>query len=329
MRTRHLPVLAMLIGWVSTAFGQVPDLSDFHSSEDILQNYLVEADECSSDRTLLFNIAETNHLKEQGDLVLRNTVGLWIVDSKKKISYSCNQLTSDGGTARRSILFRLNGIEKGKIYPIAGDAPNGNATTIQPTPETGGRADEKRAGAFGDSHTELDPLGLPLCNYMGIRNRNSYIDSMVKVWLTKWKMKSEVVEGNLRKSRWGASDKTIESEIVFDVRSGNMPVLLRMYSVDAKGKPTKDYLSETKTIWQQRKDARWIPKRIELKTNDVGRDREATVEISQLDNEKHDSLVGEIDWSRMHSDERKDWFKPVLDLAKVKLERSGQKVVGE
>lgn len=324
MRTRLLPVSAILICWVSIACAQVPDLSEFNSSEDILQNYLVEVNECSSDRTLLFNIAETNHLKEQGDLVLRNTVGLLILDSKKKISYSCNQLTSDGGTARRSILFRLNGIEKGKIYPIAGDTPNGNATTIQPDSETGGRADGKRAGVFGDSHTELDPLGLPLCNYMGIRNRNSYIDSMVKVWLRKWKMKSELIEGNLRKSRWVASDKTIELEIVFDDKLGNMPVLLKMYSVDAKGKQTKEYFSETKTIWKQRKDERWIPQRIDLATNDVGRDRKATVEISLLDNEKHDQLMGEIDWKGLHIDERKDWFQSVLDLAKLKFERSGQ-----
>ena len=99
-----------------------------------------------------------------------------------------------------------------------------------------------------------------------------------------------------------------------------MPVALREYSIDANGKQTKDFLSETKTVWEKTvsEDHRWIPKHLESIYSDKSEHRSYDVDLAWIELEKLDEWVSEIDFRVLFDEKGTDWYR---NISKVILEK--------
>ncbi len=127
----------------------IPEITHHLSAKDRKDAYLSQANMQPSSRSTFFRIIEANLLKDDQSLKLLDTCGPRIEDARKKLLYSCNQQTDeDSNLPRRSELFRLNGVEKGKYYLASGDGANGRAKTIEADRDTGRSASGEHAGVW-------------------------------------------------------------------------------------------------------------------------------------------------------------------------------------
>ncbi len=299
---------------------QIGELTDIDGAKERLDKYLVDADDGMGPRgCLVFRIRlVTTSADSTGDITQQSeTIGLQFYDSAKKVDYSSNHVSTEGSALpRRSELFRINGKEKGKIYGVGRENANGPVIEIEPDKD-GSRAGWNNASVLGGVvHTELDAFSLPILNSMALEGRLSSINGAIRVWVTVFHLASEGVVAKKLGSRWVNKDKDLANELVFDEAQGGMPVATREYSIDANGKQTKEYLSETKTVWRKLKgdDERWVPERLESIYNDKSEHRNYTVDLDWIEIEKLDEWVSEVNWKTLFEEKGTNWYRNISRL---------------
>ena len=315
---------------VQVAFAQIGELIDIEGAKKRLDKYLVDADDAMGSRgCLVFRISlvvtsagSSAEVSEQSE-----TMGLQFYDLDKKIFYSSNHISTVGSALpRRSEMFRINGKEKGKLYGVGRENANGQVVDIEADMD-GKRADWKVTGALAGAHTELDAFSLPVLNSMALEGRVSSIDGAIRMWVTSLDLASEGIEGNKTASRWLNKTKDLRSELVFDDSQGGMPVWIREYTIDTKGKQTKEYLSETKTVWKkvQGDDAKWVPEHLESIYSDKSEHRNYTVDLDWVEVEKLDEWVSEINWKTLFQEPHTNWYGNISRLIFEKWRRENQR----
>ncbi len=160
---------------------------------------------------------------------------------------------------------------------------------------------------MGVEHIEIEPFGLPIVDALGAKSRYSDIDFLTASWATKWKPIFEKSDRDILFSTWIHKNGRTSADLLFDDAMGGMPVVLRMFSLDASGKRTKDYYSETRTEWRKIGD-HWVPQRIVSLSNDKGFDSEFKVELEILPSSKHEDLIRKVEWDEFFQNEKSDWF---------------------
>jgi hypothetical protein len=323
-------VLFLLETLAQVASAQIGELTDLEGAKKRLDKYLVDADDAMGRRgCLVFRISlvvtsagSSAEVTQQAE-----TMGLQFYDIDKKIFYSSNHVSKVGSALpHRSEMFRINGKEKGKLYGVGRENANGQVVDIE-ADRDGKRADWKDSGALAGAHTELDAFSLPVLNSMALEGRLSSIDSAIRMWVTSIDLTSEGVIGNKLMSRWLNRTKDCRSELVFDDSQGGMPVSVMEYTIDTNGKQTKEYLSETKTVWKkvEGNDAKWVPERLESIYSDKSEHRNYTVDLDWVKVEKLDEWVSEIDWKTLFQEPRTNWYGNISRLIFEQWRRENQR----
>jgi hypothetical protein len=281
-----------------------------------LEKYLSDADDgLGRENCVVFRISLTNTDGTPGTTSQTETIGLQFNDFDNRIHYSSNHIATLGSTLpNRSEMFRVNGKEKGKLYGVGRENANGNVIEVKPEPD-GTRADWTNSGPFYH-HTELDVFALPISNAIAVENRLSSLNASIRMWLTLFECSAEEEAGDKLKSLWISKRKDLAMELEFDRTQGGMPVLLRDFTIDSKGKQTKEYLSETRTKWKklEGEKERWIPEVIEsLYTTKAGH-RSYITNIELIDAEKLDQWIANVNWKALFEERGTNWYGNISRL---------------
>jgi len=186
------------------------------------------------------------------------------------------------------------------------------AKAIELDPITGFRAETKSEDFFSDLGHEIDQYGLILAINRATKGRNSDLEKVLKMWVTRLELKteSESEPKGLLLSRWNGFERAENavgcSEIIFDSKAGYLPTPVRVFLVDQKGKNANCYV---KTTWEKYKTDQWRQSQIVV-SYDFGAHRiEESFEFAWAEPDELESFLSKQDFDAIIKDEYSDWYK--------------------
>jgi hypothetical protein len=316
---RIILLLWVCLGTNSILYGQIKDLTAFDSAKSRLEDYLVQADDQMSRSGLLVRRSRTSFNKRDEELSVTEVYAVQLRDFRRKLGYASNQTTSfDSVYPTRSESFWLDGKLKCKNYLVNSESGNGTSVDVEQDLTKSDHVSRVRANMFGPlvDHFEIDPYGLPLNTNSITTGRLTRIDNAVRFWVTKSKFIQEKTHGEFQVSTWEVQPKGFLCEITFDNKCGGMPVLLRHFSVDARNRPTKEYLAETRTRWKKvsEDEDRWIPVSASINSTNQSFDINCTFEFEFISTDKLERVISSVDWERLFNDNKSYWFQTISSV---------------
>ncbi|MEQ1826887.1 MAG: hypothetical protein ABL921_13115 [Pirellula sp.] len=252
---------------------------------------------------------------------------LHVSDAQKKLKYTCNQRSEqENSFPNRSESFWLEGRLKMKSYGVRSPLANGFVLEVEQDPS---KPDPIKSNMFGPvvRHFEIDPYGLAISNHFSAAGTFSRIDNVIKYWITKCKCVKEEYNAGKLTSTWESQPHGFRSELLFDDEQGGMPVLMRYFSVDSQLRPTKEYLSETRTIWKKsisEDEELWVPIKIELISSHVSSDENCVYDIAWIANDELERVITSIDWKSLFDAKMAMWFQTVSSSLDQRDRRKGR-----